>query len=145
MRCDSCVRGVPQPSRLSDLGSMRQPNFFASTQPSSPPPEYGTYPAFCLSPLSSHPSDSHAPYSPAGGTPAHSVLTPHNKPVPTTPYSPAGGTTTPSVLTSHNTPVPTKTYSPAGGTTAHSVLTSRNKPVPTTHIVQEEVLQHPVY
>jgi hypothetical protein len=41
------------------------------------------------------------PYSPGGGTPAHSVLTSHNKPVPTTPYSPAGGTPAHSVLTSH--------------------------------------------
>jgi hypothetical protein len=61
-----------------------------------------------------------------GGT-AHSVLTSHTKPVPTTPYSPAGGTTAHSVLTSHTTP-----YSPGGGTTAHSVLTSHTKPVPTT-------------
>jgi hypothetical protein len=49
-----------------------------------------------------------------------------------TPYSPGGGTTAHSVLTSHNTPVPTTPYSPGGGTTAHSVLTSHNTPVPTT-------------
>ena len=39
----------------------------------------------------------------------------------------AGGTTAHSVLTSHNKPVPTTPYSPAGGTTAHRVLTSLNK------------------
>jgi hypothetical protein len=35
----------------------------------------------------------YAPYSPGGGTTAHSVLTAHNNPVLTTPYSPGGGTT----------------------------------------------------
>jgi hypothetical protein len=54
------------------------------------------------SPRSTH----HTPYSPGGGTTAHSVLT-SRKPVPTTPYSRGGGTTAHSVLTSHNTPVPT--------------------------------------
>jgi hypothetical protein len=44
-----------------------------------------------LAVLTSHPTTT--PYSPAGGTRAHSVLTSHNTPVPTTPYSPAGGTT----------------------------------------------------
>jgi hypothetical protein len=63
------------------------------------------------------------PYSPGGGTSAHSVLTFHNKPVPTTPYSPAGGTTAHSVLTSRNKPVPTTPYSPGGGISALSVLT----------------------
>jgi hypothetical protein len=74
------------------------------------------------------------PCSPGEGTTAHSVLTSHNTPVPTTPYSPGGGgTTAHSVLTSHNTPVPTTPYSPGGGgTTAHRVLTSHNTPVPTT-------------
>jgi hypothetical protein len=41
---------------------------------------------------------------PISPTTAHSVLTPHNKPVPTTPYSPGGGTTAHSVLTPHNKP-----------------------------------------
>jgi hypothetical protein len=35
------------------------------------------------------------------------LLTSHNTPVPTTPYSPGGGTTAHSALTPHNTPVPT--------------------------------------
>jgi hypothetical protein len=81
--------------------------------------------------LTSHNKPVPTPYSPAGGTRAHSVLTPHNKPVPT-PYSPAGGTAAHSVLTPHNKPVPTP-YSPAGGTIAHSVLTPHNKPVPTPY------------
>jgi serine/threonine protein kinase len=70
--------------------------------------------------------------TPGGGTAAHSVLTPHNTPVPTTPFSPGGGTTAHSGLTPHNTPVPTTPYSPGGGTTAHSGLTPHNTPVPTT-------------
>jgi hypothetical protein len=49
----------------------------------------------------------HHPIQSRGGTTAHSVLTSHNTPVPTTPYSPGGGTTAHNVLTSHNTPVPT--------------------------------------
>jgi hypothetical protein len=44
--------------------------------------------------------------------------------VPTTPYSPAGGTTAHSVLTSHNTPMPTTPYSPGGGTTPQCTDTS---------------------
>jgi hypothetical protein len=61
----------------------------------------------------------HHPISPGGGNVANSVLTSHNKPVPTTPYSPGGGTRTHSVLTSHNKPVPTTPYS----TSTHRVRT----------------------
>jgi hypothetical protein len=39
----------------------------------------------------SNQSRHHTPHSPAGGTAAHSVLTSHNKPVPTIPYSPPWG------------------------------------------------------
>jgi hypothetical protein len=51
-------------------------------------------------------------------SPPSQSYTAHNKP-----YRPGGGTTAHSVLTSHNKPVPTTAYRPGGGTTAHSVLT----------------------
>jgi WD40 repeat protein len=63
--------------------------------------------------------------------------TSHNKPVPTTPYSPGGGTTAHSVLTPHNKPVPTTPYSPGGGDTARSVLT----PSPSVSLPQVKVFK----